>query len=454
MSLRRASVRTRLTAWYAITLLVTFVAALAGVREALSRALEQNATESLVASARLITTFFRVERPEYPSARATLAHVTSEMVLSERHVEFLPPPDDPDTRPLSPATTHDSLLPPISSIELPLDPDVAPGWRVRVFGSFADDHEVMRRMDTLFLALMLLSVVVASLGGWWLAGRALRPVRAMAEAAERITGSQSGGRLPVAPAADEFARLGERFNALLDRLDGALVQQRRFLAEAAHELRTPIARLRGEVELALDPRVPPEDRSEQMERMRDDLADTGRLVDELLQLARADAGGQEVRLAPAFLDDVVVDAVRAWGGEAARRSVALGLSALEEAPVTIDAALVRRLVGILVDNALSYTPPGGMVDVRVRHTGDAALLEVEDTGIGMADAERARAFERFQRGRRAREMNPEGSGLGLAIVEWVAGQHGATVRLEPRPGGGGTLATVRFPVVREVGSPV
>lgn len=450
MSQLRHSVRARLTAWYAAALLVTFVVAMAAVRQALVRAMDQNAAESLAASARLITTFFRVERPEYPSARATLAHLAMEMVFSERRVEFLPPPADRAAGPLGPTAIATPLAPPIRTVELALEPTLAPGWRVRVYASFAGDAELMRRMDTLFAALLLLSVVAASVGGWWLAGRALRPVRAMAEAAESITGSQSGGRLPVGPVRDEFARLGERFNALLDRLDGALVQQRRFLADAAHELRTPIARLRGDVELALDPRVPAVGRGEQMERIRDDLVQTSLLVDELLQLARADAGGQEVRLAPAFLDDVVVDTVGGWLGEAARRGVALGLSELEEAPVAIDTVLVRRLVGILVDNALSYTPRGGMVDVRVRRLGDAAVLEVEDTGIGMTDTERARAFDRFQRGHRARQMNPDGSGLGLAIVGWVAVQHGATVRLEPRPGGG-TLATVRFPVVPEAG---
>ena len=439
----RHSVRARLTAWYAITLLVSFVAALAWVRAALARAMDQNASESLVTSAGLITTFFRLEWPEYMSTRATLLHITSEMALSERHVEFLPPPSEADTTPISYALSRHTLAEPVRSIELALDPEIAPGWRVRVLGSFAADAQVIRRMDTLFVALILLSVVAASLGGWWLAGRALRPVRAMAEAAERITGSQSGGRLPVAPVRDEFARLGERFNALLDRLDGALVQQRRFLAEAAHELRTPIARLRGEVDLALDPRVKRSEQHGWLERMRDDLADTGMLVDELLQLARADAGGQEAHLAPAFLDDVVADVLGGWRGDAERRGVELTLSELEEAPAEMDVGLVRRLIGILVDNALRYTPSGGRVDVRVTRVGECAQLEVEDTGIGMTDAERARAFERFQRGQNAREMNPEGSGLGLAIVDWVVSQHGATVRLDPRPDGG-TIATVRF----------
>jgi signal transduction histidine kinase len=441
----RHSVRARLTAWYAVTLLTTFVLAVAGLRTALAETLKSNFRASLSHSGDLVTGFFRFELAEYHDVDKTVAHLAEQLVFAERRVRFLPPSGHELPEVADVVGPREALPPPLYSIVLPLDPELAPGWRVRIIGSTAADVALLRRMDLWFGGLILVSVVVASAGGWWLAGRALRPVREMAAAAERITAERSSERLPVGPEPDEFARLGRRFNALLDRLDGALAQQRRFLADAAHELRTPVARLRGAVELALDPRADAADQHATLVRMRDDLADSSRLLDELLQLARADAGGQEVLLAPAYLDDVVVEALGAWRAVAAGRGVALELPVVEETPALLDAALVRRLLGVLVDKALRYTPAGGRVAVAVRREADVAVLEVADTGVGMTAEERARAFERFFRGARARKLTPDGSGLGLAIAAWVAQRHGASIALDDATPTG-TPVTVRFPL--------
>ena len=443
--MRHPSVRARLTAWYAATLLAAFTLAVLGLRTALADSLAASREASLLASGRLVSGFFRVELAEFHAADSTVAHMAMELVFPERLVEFLPPEGQAPLHPRL-VVAQPTVLPPLRTVELPLDPDLAPGWRVRIVGSSAADVALLRRMDLWFGLLLLASMLVSTVGGWWLAGRALRPVRAMADAAGRITADHSSERLPVGPVRDEFARLGQRFNALLDRLDGALAQQRRFLADAAHELRTPVARMRGEVELALDPRaadaLAPR---ETLERMRDDLNDAGRLVDELLQLARADAGGQDVHLAPAYLDDVVMEAAAGWRAAAARRDVAITLTALEEAPALLDAPLVRRLVGILVDNAIRYTPAGGHISISVRREPAAARLEVADSGIGMTADERVHAFERFYRGARARQLTPEGSGLGLAIAEWVARRHGAAITLDAAQPTG-TIVRVRFPL--------
>lgn len=442
---RRHSVRTRLTIWYALALFTAFVVAVAGLRTALAEALEANFNSALAHSGELVTGFFRYELAEYHGIEVTVAHLTQQLLFAEQRVQFIAPDGTEPFGSSGGGLPRDELRPPLRSIVLQLDPQLAPGWQVRVVGSAARDMQLLRRMDLAFAALILLSVVVASAGGWWLAGRALQPVRQMAEAAERITAERSSGRLPVGPTRDEFARLGLRFNALLDRLDGALAQQRRFLADAAHELRTPVSRLSGAVELALDPRAADLDQRATVERMRDDLGDVSRLLDELLQLARADAGGQEVVREPAYLDDVVVEAAGAWRAVAARKGVALELPVVEEAPALLDPSLVRRLLGVLVDNAIRYTPSGGRVSLAVRREGDWAVLEVEDSGIGLGDVDRGRIFERFYRGARARTATPDGSGLGLAIAAWVAQRHDATIALGDSPSGG-TRVTTRFPI--------
>jgi signal transduction histidine kinase len=146
---------------------------------------------------------------------------------------------------------------------------------------------------------------------------------------------------------------------------------------------------------------------------------------------------------PAYLDDIVVDAVHAWMPMADQKGVRITLRALDEAPASLDPVYVERLIGILLDNAIRYTQPDGEIDVSVTMANATAQLTVADTGIGIGVDERARVFERFFRGAGARAMSPEGSGLGLPIARWIAQAHRATLELVPRAGGG-TIATVTF----------
>jgi signal transduction histidine kinase len=172
-------------------------------------------------------------------------------------------------------------------------------------------------------------------------------------------------------------------------------------------------------------------------------------VDELLQLARADAAGEDapMRVESLFLDDVVMDELPRWQPEAQCRLMTLDYSALEESPVVGDASLLPRMVSILVDNAIRYGREGGTVRVRVRPDDGAVLLDVEDDGIGIPEHERSRIFDRFFRGDAARLKRPDGSGLGLAIAAWIVRQHHGTIIVTggvPR----GTLVQVRLPLAR------
>jgi signal transduction histidine kinase len=160
------------------------------------------------------------------------------------------------------------------------------------------------------------------------------------------------------------------------------------------------------------------------------------MLAELLLLARVDAGAAEGRRERRFLDDLVLDTLAPWRPLATEAGVTLATSRVEEAPAQVEPALVERLVGILVDNAIRYTPRGGRVDVRTFAEGGRAVLEVEDTGIGIAPAERDRVFERFYRGTAARTAAPEGSGLGLSIAQWIVARHDGTIELRERSGGG------------------
>lgn len=446
MEQSRPRIRLRFTALYAATLLVVLLGAAGTLRYALRATLQREFDKSVLASAGLVQQFFRAEIEEYVTVQATLAHIAGELVFEDRAIRIRTPdgglfkvvgaPVRRARRPLSG---------PVRTVRFALDPDLAPKWDIEVDASEANVIALQARIDRWFEVGIPLLVLCAAVAGWWLTGRTLRPVRRMADAAARIAPA-SGARLPIDDPTDELGRLGLRFNALLDRLDGALAQQREFLADAAHELRTPIARLRARVEVAMlepasasDARVLP--------AIDQELRAVSQQVDELLQLARADAAGEDapMRAESLFLDDVVMDELPRWQPEAQRRHMTLDYSALEESPVLGDASLLPRMISILVDNAIRYGNEGSTVTVRVRPHAGAVLLDIEDDGIGIPEHERARIFDRFFRGDAARLKRPDGSGLGLAIAAWIVRQHHGAITVNAGAQAG-TLMQVRLPL--------
>lgn len=446
MDQQRPRIRLRFTALYAVTLLVVLLGAAGTLRYALHDALQREFDKSVLASAGLVQQFFRAEIEEYVTVEATLAHIAGELVFEERAIRIRKP--DRSLFKIVGAPVRRARRPlsgPVRTVRFALDPDLAPKWDIEVDASEANVIALQARIDRWFGVGIPLLVLCAAVAGWWLTGRTLRPVGRMADAASRIAPA-SGARLPIDDPTDELGRLGLRFNALLDRLDGALAQQRDFLADAAHELRTPIARLRARVEVAmLEPSIAGD--SGVLPAIDQELRAVSQHVDELLQLARADAAGEDapIRAESLFLDDVVMDELPRWQPEAQRRHMTLDYSALEESPVLGDASLLPRLISILVDNAIRYGRDGGRVQVRVRPADGAAMLDVEDDGIGIPEQDRARIFDRFYRGDAARIQRPDGSGLGLAIAAWIVQQHRGTIAVTAGEFGG-TLVQVRLPL--------
>jgi len=462
------SIRARLAVWYAGSVLLVFLMFTTALRQYVRTVMQGEFDGSVSSSAEAIRSFFHHENLEYRDASATIAHIADEVVFPDRVVEFIAPggvtrfriaPNRRKGSALADSVVgvRGELLPPVRSLVVPLDAQDARGWTLRVSASAEPLTRSLGMIDGWLLIGIPLGLLVAGATGWWMAGRTLRPVAAMAAAATRMAAARrgrstplpehagrAGDRLPIDNPDDELGRLGTRFNELLDEVDGALSQQRRFLADAAHELRTPVARMIGTVDLALlDTATFAAPAVTALDGVRRDLARTARLVDELLQLARADASGS-VLLTSGFLDDVVMDAVHAWQGAATHRGVQLDVQTMEESPARLDPIYVERLVGILLDNAVRYTPRGGVVRVDVQSANGAAVLSISDTGIGIPADERRRVFERFFRGADARAMSHDGSGLGLPIARWIADAHDATLELACAAGGG-TVARVTFP---------
>ena len=230
-------------------------------------------------------------------------------------------------------------------------------------------------------------------------------------------------------------------------IEQSIEQMRRFMADAAHELRTPLSVLRSRAEIALQQ---PRDGPSYVAALEGIDAESNRLsriVDDLLTLARAEAGQLSVERSRIFLDDIVLDAADAARVVADRKGVTLEVGEFEEAAVDGDPHLLRQLVMILLDNAVKFTPSGGTVTVRIGREEGHPLLTVTDSGPGIPADQLPHVFERFYRGDPARPRHAgaaTGAGLGLAIARWITDSHAATLTLHPGVAGG-TIATARFP---------
>lgn len=233
-------------------------------------------------------------------------------------------------------------------------------------------------------------------------------------------------------------------------VEETVARMREFMSDAAHELRTPVAVLRTESEVAL---ARPRNGTEDSAAFQRIAAGAGRLstvVDDLFMLARAESGELDVERTPVFLDDILSDSVSAFNGLAVHRSIALVLHEFDEAPALGSAVLMRRAMAILLDNALKYTNAGGRVTASTRASAVTVTVEVADTGLGIADADMPRVFDRFYRSDAAREA-ASGSGLGLAIALRIAQLHGGTLTLESIAGQG---TTARLTLPRHASGPL
>jgi two-component system, OmpR family, heavy metal sensor histidine kinase CusS len=286
----------------------------------------------------------------------------------------------------------------------------------------------------LLLLMVPADLLLAALGGLWLSSRALRPVDAITDAARSISLQNLSKRVEVPRTGDELQRMAETWNQVLQRLENSVQRMRRFTADASHELRTPLALIRTSAELALRRDRAPEDYRAALRAIESEAVRMTALTDSLLTLARADARGFELTLGPTDVNEVVDSVVSQSSGTAAERGVALSADVGPPAIVAADGAAIRRLLLILVDNALKYTDSGGVVKVCAAATPQGVELAVEDTGGGIAPEVLSHIFERFYRAEAAR--SGDGFGLGLSIAQAIARGHGSEIRVKSTPGAG------------------
>jgi two-component system, OmpR family, sensor kinase len=290
------------------------------------------------------------------------------------------------------------------------------------------------------------AAVLAGLGAWLLAGAVLRPVERMRRQAAQISDEDLSERLAVPSTRDEIAALGATMNALLARLQEALERERGFVADAGHELRTPLAILRTELELAARPGRSRDDLVEAVTVAGEETDRLIRLAEDLLLLARADNRQPFLREERTGLPELLATAARGATARAMPRGVAVSVLGPSELTVVADPDRLRQAVDNLLDNATRYAPPGSTVEVTMSTPRPGvAAVEVTDRGPGFPPEFLPRAFERFQRAEASRGRDSGGTGLGLSIVRAILAAHGGAAAAANRPDGGASVS-VELPI--------
>ena len=444
-----ASVRVRLTAWYVVVTAAFLVVFGAATYALLRHELRRRTDASLVAAARSVESNLRLELVAEPARppESLIEEEAGELPLPQRIAVFradgtLVVPRD-DEFPVSLKRVRRKLVlghrsKPFATLEEKSDRPVrtflypmsiAGRNYVAVVALSLEDQ--LRLLESVRMALLIgipLWVALAGALGYVLVTKALDPVRAMSAEAAAIGGTDLTRRVPVDNPRDELGQLALTFNALLDRVTAVVEQQRRFITDAAHELRTPVAIVRGEAEVALskDDRSAAELR-QSLTVIEQESRSMSAAIDDFFLLARADAGQSVLQSTSFYLDEVIAEAVRSLQSLAAKKAISLRANIVADSQLEADERLVRRMLVNLVENALKYTPEGGEIDVALSRSDAGYIITVHDSGAPIAPDLRERIFERFYRASPA-SAEP-GAGLGLPIARRITELHGGTVEL-------------------------
>jgi len=413
-------IRLQLTAWYVGTFCIILALLGAGLFVIIRGQLSSQLDDSLKSATTELARAARIRETESASARGQVVDAVDELHIPDRQLFLL--------------TTSGT----------PVKPDTANAWirnaaiRAAKLGSVDEDrelpHETTLRLhaERFTLASGTPMVAVAAADKIELEDQYAALIGVFGIAAlVALVMVALGGSILVGKSAEPVER--------------TMDQMRQFMADAAHELRTPITVLRSRAEIALQQPRDSESYVATLKGVESESMRLGRIVDDLLILARADAGDRPIERKTFLLDETVLDAAAAASSVAQSRQVSIAIGDLDHSLIDGDSTLVRQLVMILLDNAVKFTPSGGQVNVGVSSWDGSVVLSVEDSGIGIATDQMPRVFDRFYRGDSARGHS-EGAGLGLSIARWIADAHRAEIAIVSTVGQG-TRVDVRFPAV-------
>jgi heavy metal sensor kinase len=321
-------------------------------------------------------------------------------------------------------------------------------YRVQVATPMADFYRALNQFKWVVLMLSPILLALASAGGYWMSRRALTPVDEIIRESQNINSKNLSKRLRVSPSGDELQRLSETLNGMLERLEAAFTRITQFTADASHELRTPLALMRTTTEVSLRTSHTVSEYREAQAQILEELEQTSDLVEKLMLLARADAGVETLQRRPVNLDDCLREACKTGRTLAEAKQITLQENITKTAGIVEgDCDALRRLFLILIDNAVKYTPPRGLITVSLTSSHEFAVVEVRDTGIGIAAGDLPHIFDRFYRADKARSRELGGVGLGLSIARWEAEAHGGSIEVQSTPNKG-SVFQVRLPLIK------
>jgi two-component system heavy metal sensor histidine kinase CusS len=450
------SIQVRLTLWYSLVLLAGLVLFGVGLWLAVSHSLRASLDETLAGHAKGVITVLQSEseseRPRHLEEELTeyaaaapggnlmeVRDAQGRQILRSKTVVLQPAVTSPAFGvQASPSGRYRTFTATASVSGQP--------YRVLVATPMDATEATLSRVRMLLLWSTPAVLLLASLGGFWISRRALAPVDEITRAARLIGIRSLSQRLTVPATGDELARLSETWNGMLERLEAAVKRLSQFTADASHELRTPIALIRATAELTLRRERSPETYREALRQVVVESERTTRLVEDLLLLARADAGLPSLPLERMELTPLVRDVCLQGQVLAEARQLEISTEAPDE-PVYVEAndPALRRMLLLLLDNAVKYTPAGGHITLSVDRDPGGATVAVRDTGIGIPEAALPHVFERFYRVDESRSRDAGGTGLGLSIAKWIAERHHASLEAESVVGQG-SVFRIRFPI--------
>jgi heavy metal sensor kinase len=440
-------VRIRLTTWYLLVLSITFLVFFAGIYFGMRTSIHRAVDGELAARLEGVHTFLwrhlpwqsgeelLLEFQEHSGLRAggdlyQVMNSTGVWVYQPAAMRQLHIPSEPPNRTRPP---HYETLDRQGQRVRVLSGTVEVAgklYAVQVATLVTAFYVVLDRFSWIAVAASPFLVLLSGLGGYWLSKRAMAPVDEIAQTARSISEQNLSKRLIVPKPKDELRRLVETLNEMLSRLESAFKRMTQFTADASHELRTPIAIIRTTAEYLQQKQRSVSEYEEATAQILAEAELTSELIEKLMTLARADSQAVELSFSSLDLCNVVSEVIASVTALTESKQLSLSVSAPEH-PVFIwaDRHAIRRLLLILIDNAIKYTGPGGRIVVSVAVSSEGVQLEVRDSGIGISSSDLQHVFERFYRADKIRSRESGGAGLGLAIAKWIADVHRARIEV-------------------------
>jgi heavy metal sensor kinase len=450
------SLRFRLTAWNTAVVLLTVGGALLGVREGLRHTLLGDMDQQLREDAEELA---KALVQSYPDLDPVSKQIDNK-AAAHRHLDLFIELLDEHDKPIR--TSNEApvvrgmhrrpgdLLATVDGYRIAryqFGGGSLPHFTLRIGASLAsidNDVAVVTHLMTIAGAAVLF---LAPLGGFWLAGRATHPLQGILSTAARLRPSHMEERLPIRDTGDQLDQLSITINHFLDQIADYLDRNREFVANAAHELRSPLAAIQSAADVALNAPRSPQEYQDLLCEIVDECSRLGTLVNQLLLLAEHDTDEHRSVYEEVRLDRIVANSLEMFRGAAEERGLVLLTNTNGEVVVVGDAGRLRQVVNNLIDNSLKFTPSGGRISVALERDMEhsQAVLSVSDSGVGIPPEDLPHVFERFYRGDKSRRREICGNGLGLSICQSIVAGHGGAIRVESTPGAGATFE-VRLPL--------